>query len=184
MKKILIIAVIVTLAGALYFFSVAEQEAPAESAWTETAVSAEALAEIANYEYTQEYSDSKGRFSFRYPAQFIVSAVPGESGEAILVQNYDTGIGVQILTTPSGKDADITAGMIREDIPGIRIEDVQVVEIGSNRKGVAFLSNNPEFGGRSRDVWFMYKKELYQITTYANQDAFLKGLFGTWKFFR
>ena len=110
--------------------------------------------------------------------------MPGESGEAILVQNYDTGIGVQILTTPSGKDADITAGMIREDIPGIRIEDVQVVEIGSNRKGVAFLSNNPEFGGRSRDVWFMYKKELYQITTYANQDAFLKGLFGTWKFFR
>ena len=32
MKKILIIAVIVTLAGALYFFSVAEQEAPAETA--------------------------------------------------------------------------------------------------------------------------------------------------------
>jgi len=64
----------------------------------------------------------------------------------------------------------------------MRIEDVQEVEIGPNRKGIAFLSDNPNFGGRSRDVWFVYKKELYQITTYAEQDEFLKKMFSTWVF--
>jgi len=183
MKKILAILIIgLAIAGTLYFAAGrSEKEAVTES--TESGVTPETIAEIARYEYTEEYADPAKRFSFNYPAQFNVSTTPSETGEAILVRNLDTNIGVQILITPFGEDTDITADMIREDVPNMQIENVQEVEIGSDRKGVAFLSDNPAFNGRSRDVWFVYKKELYQITTYAEYDQFLKGLFATWKFF-
>ena len=189
MKKILAILIIgLVIAGTLYFAEGrSEKEAVTESAGS--GVTPAMIAEIARYEYTEEYVDPAKRFSFNYPAQFNVSTTPSETGEAILVRNLDTNIGVQILITPFGEDTDITADMIRRDIPNMQIESVQEVEIGSARKGVAFLSDNPNFGlpaqagGSSRDVWFVYKKELYQITTYAEQDEFLKGLFGTWKFF-
>ena len=147
----------------------------------ENDISVEAIADIKNYEYTEEFRDSKGRFSFSFPPQFTVTEIPG-SPETILIQDPASGIGIQILITQFGEDTDITADMVRRDIPNMRIEDVQEVEIGPNRKGIAFLSDNPAFNGRSRDVWFVYKKELYQITTYAEQDEFLKKMFSTWVF--
>lgn len=145
--------------------------------------SSEAVEEITSYQYTETYSYSEYGFSFKYPRDFTVGAIVGDGHQTILVQNLTKKIGVQILITPfDGKDIDITPEIVQQDIPDIKINDAQEILIGENRKGLAFLSDNKAFGGKSREVWFVYKGNLYQISTYAEFDEFLKGLFTTWQF--
>ena len=140
---------------------------------------------ISSYQYTQEYSDSSYRFSFKYPEGFTVTVVPSAEegqGETVLIESSDNKVGVQIIISPYGSDADITAEMIARDIPELKISDAQPVEIGPSRKGLAFMSDNPAFSGKSREVWFVFNKNLYQISTYAENDEFLKKMFSTWQF--
>lgn len=141
------------------------------------------IREISTYKYTEGFVHSGGDFSFRYPLGFVVASVPNESGESIVVQNTEKKIGVQILVTPfEGADADITADLIQGNVPDLKIFESQKILIGADREGLAFLSDNDAFDGASREVWFAFRGKLYQISTYANQDEFLKGLFDTWKF--
>lgn len=144
-------------------------------------------ASIPEYQYTQTYSNEEYRFSFKYPEGFTVATIPsigeGEGGgETILVESSDKKVGIQILISSYGFDVDITEAMVRSDIPEMKIENVQEVEIGSGRKGVAFISDNQAFNGQSREVWFVFNSNLYQISTYAKYDEFLKKIFATWTF--
>ena len=72
--------------------------------------------------------------------------------------------------------------MIEKDIPDLLITDAQTVEIGDNYKGLAFKSDNSAFGGASREVWFVFRNNLYQISTYEKFDELLKKVFSTWVF--
>lgn len=155
--------------------------------------SSRSLTSSSEDQYAQTYSDETYHFSFKYPEGFTVTVVPlavsevepsvGKGGgETILVESSDKKIGIQMLISPYGSDVDITEAMIRSDIPNMKVSDVQTVEIGPNRKGLAFMSDNSAFGGASREVWFVFNGNLYQISTYAEFDELLKGLFGTWTF--
>jgi hypothetical protein len=180
-KTFIIIIVIVILGGVLYlskgFF------ADKEDVLDNSGATAEAIAEIASYNYSETFTSMGKDFSFKYPASFTVQVVPQDSGEVILVQDIKTSIGAQIVITPfEGGDIDITPELIRESVPDMEVSDPQEVLIGVNRKGLAFKSDNESFGGKSRDVWFVYKGKLYQITTYEELDEFLKGVFSTWSF--
>lgn len=140
---------------------------------------------IPEYQYTQDYSDPTYNFSFKYPEGFTVTVVPSAEegqGETVLIESSDNKVGVQIIISPYGSDADITAEMIARDIPELKISDAQPVEIGPSRKGLAFMSDNPAFSGKSREVWFVFNKNLYQISAYAENDEFLKKMFSTWQF--
>lgn len=197
-------AVILTL-STLYFFLSRPAPSPDprntnadESAPILSGATAEALADIRSYEYTQTYVNSAFGFSFRHPQGFTVTAAPGTGADgeaALLVESGDKKVGIQIVISPYGADVDITAALIRADLPNVQIDNPQAVEIGSHRLGLAFMSDNPAFcappepcaeggGGRSREVWFVFKGNLYQISTYAEFDEFLKGLFDTWQFTR
>jgi len=81
-----------------------------------------------------------------------------------------------------GDDIDLTKATILASIPDIEVSGEQEVLIGAGRKGLAFLSDSKEFGGKSREVWFIFRGNLYQVSTYAELDDFLKGLFATWSF--
>ena len=144
----------------------------------------EAIAEISQYKYTKSYVHATDGFSFSYPEDFTITNVPNDDGsKAILVQNFSKKVGVQILISPfRGEDIDITPEVVVEEIPDLKISDAQELLVGANRKGLAFLSDNDAFGGKSREVWFVFRGNLYQISTYADLDAFLKGLFTTWQF--
>ncbi|MDO8566999.1 MAG: hypothetical protein Q7R58_02505 [bacterium] len=146
----------------------------------------EILAGIHVYEYTQTYVNSASRFSFKHPQGFTVTTLPAAGGDEaetiLLIESSDKKVGIQILISPYGADVDITAALIRADLPNIQIDNPQTVEIGSNSLGLAFLSDSQAFGGKSREVWFVFNGNLYQISTYAEYDEFLKGLFGTWQF--
>lgn len=136
------------------------------------------------YEYTEKYSHLANRFSFSYPKGFMVISMPNDGVETIVVQNTATKVAAQITISPfKGDDMDITPDIIKVDIPDMKIDNPQEVPVGPSRKGLAFISDNPAFGSKSSEIWFVFKGNLYQISTYYRFDGFLKGLFATFKFF-
>jgi len=132
----------------------------------------------------QDYTNQEYRFSLRMPAGFKAGELPNDSdGKTIVLQNA-MGEGIQILITPSPADMhQLTAAQIQQDIPDMRITDTQPVEVGDSYQGVAFKSDNSAFGGASREVWFVFHGNLYQISTYARFDPLLKEMFATWRFY-
>lgn len=186
MKKIIILIIIVLVlgVGGYYFAKSGVFSGGSGDKIMSSGAEPEAIAEIPSYQYTEEFVHPTYNFSFKYPADFTVTQIPEENGEVILIQNISTKIGVQIMVTAfeGGEDIDLTADILRAEIPDLEIKDEQEVIIGSGRKGIAFVSDNEAFGGNSREVWFVFRGNLYQISTYAELDEFLKGIFGTWKF--
>ncbi|KKU75770.1 MAG: hypothetical protein UY02_C0043G0002 [Candidatus Giovannonibacteria bacterium GW2011_GWB1_47_6b] len=177
MKTSLIVTTIIFLAGAGAFWYF---RGPAQNLEVQPPSSSAPIPSL-----TQTYTDSAQRFSFNYPEGFTITKVPPVEeggGKTILVESPDKKVGIQILISPYDSDVDITETMIRSDIPNMRVTDPQTVNIGSSRKGLAFMSDNPAFAGASREVWFVFNTNLYQISTYAEFDELLKGLFGTWQF--
>lgn len=157
--------------------------AASETAPLKSGAAPQAIAEIAGYQYTEKYANSSYGFSFKHPQDFAVSELPAEGGEVVLIQNTAKNIGVQILISPfDGGEIDITADFIKAEIPDLKISQPQEVLVSLGRKGLAFMSDNEAFGGASREVWFVFGGNLYQISTYAELDGFLQGLFGTWEF--
>jgi hypothetical protein len=134
-------------------------------------------------ELDNNYRNDEYKFSLRMPEGFTAAELPEDEngGKAITFQDSQ-GNGIQVYVLPfSGDTQTLTADMIRRDIPDMQVESVQEVEIGNNR-GVAFLSDNEAYGGKSREVWFIFRGNLYQISTYAHLDNLLQTMIATWKF--
>ncbi len=143
------------------------------------------LAEIAGYTYTENYANSDFRFGFKYPKDFTVTRAPNAegNGQTILIQNISKKIGIQILITPyGGDDVNITPDILKEDIPDLKIGDSHALVIDTTHNGLSFISDNPNFGGSSSEIWFVYKKNFYQLSTYSDQKVLLNEIFKTWKF--
>jgi hypothetical protein len=136
---------------------------------------------------SKEYSSSKYNFSVKLPEGFSAREISsaelgdGSQSESIVFEN-GKGEGIQIVVTPFDDIKVLTADMIKADIPDMKIEQVQTVDVGQNYKGIAFISNASEFDGASREVWFVFKGNLYQISTYTKFDALLQSIFSTWQF--
>ncbi len=146
------------------------------------------VASVSHAEYVvppmvNDYSNERFRFSLKLPQGFSATELPFDGvGNAIVLQDQANN-GIQIYVTEGVGDAnELTADMVRKDIPEMEISEVQPVEIGQGHRGIAFMSDNEAYGGASREVWFYFGGNLYQISTYARLDALLQAMFGTWKF--
>jgi len=200
MRKTIIIGAVLlaVLAGGVYLIwgrdgagdmaSKANQETPVTDG-AATEIKTEALdlvqtsAENSAYQYTEIYSHPAYGFTFKYPEDFAISEFPSDNSEVVLIQNAAKNIGAQIVITPSDdEDVDITPEVIKEAIPSLKISEPQAIAISPERKGLAFKSDNPAFGGDSREIWFVFNHNFYQISAEAKFDEFLKGLFKTWEF--
>ena len=75
---------------------------------------------------------------------------------------------------------DISASDIEQT--GLTISDAVPLTFvgvpGYEALGYTFKSDNPAFDGASSDAWFVYRGSLYQLSTYARDDALLKRLIG------
>ena len=173
MKKIFIIIAIVAIAGGGYF-AYTKFVAPAASDMQEPYV-VSALGD--------EYRNETYGFSLTMPEGFKARIMSTSvEGETILLEDQ-TGNGIQIMITPIDEDIPaLTVERIKADIPDMQISDEQVVEVGSSRTGLAFKSDNEAFDGASREVWFVFRGNLYQISTYERLDPLLKAVFQTWQF--
>lgn len=130
------------------------------------------------------YENKTFKFSLRMPDGFSAQELPiDDTGANTVVLQNEKGEGIQIRISPFDDIPVLTADMIRSDIPDMKISDEEAVTIGPGHTGIAFLSDNEAFEGASREVWFVFRGNLYQISTYARLDTLLKAMFATWKFF-
>lgn len=132
---------------------------------------------------TADYKNETFRFALDIPDGFTAGELPEDEngGTAIVLQNKN-GEGIQIYVTPGSDQLTLTADDIRASIPDMEVSLPEPVEIGEYT-GVAFLSDNEAYEGASREVWFYYRGNLYQISTYASLDPLLRAMFATWSFY-
>ncbi|MCF7865653.1 MAG: hypothetical protein K9M11_04065 [Candidatus Pacebacteria bacterium] len=132
---------------------------------------------------TKNYTSSAYGFSLNIPEDFTTRESDVNGTHTIVFENSKSE-GVQIVVSPYDEKGVkvLTKDMVQSAIPDLKITDDQVLEIGKSYKGLAFKSDNGAFNGDSREVWFIYKDNLYQISTYSRFDDLLKGMFATWEF--
>jgi hypothetical protein len=176
---IIIILVIILIGGGIYVYRVVSQ--------SDTVVSNEdpffGKPAYKVPELGAVYTDEIYKFSLKLPEDFKARKSQVDNTYVVVLENTNTeGIQIKISPFDSGETKILTSDMIRRDIPDMQIFDEQIIEIGAYHKGVAFRSNNESFSGRSREVWFIFKGNLYQISTYDRFDELLKDIFATWKF--
>lgn len=174
--------VVMIVAG--FFISQNQSKAPQENP----------VAELPPYEVgavTKSYRNEEFNFSLKTPEEFGVKEAKQEDGTMVTIEDTN-GNGIQILVSPFEEPIKVlTAERIEQDVPDLKIDDTQPLDIGEEYKGVAFKSDNPAFDGASREVWFLFPKceegvcenQLYQISTYERLDPLLKAIFATWDFF-
>ncbi|MBY0294045.1 hypothetical protein K2Q08_01785, partial [Patescibacteria group bacterium] len=133
---------------------------------------------------SETYRNERFHLSFNYPATYTVREVGSGLETSILVENTSDNKGIQIFITPyKDTDTTITVERIESEVPDIEVTDPQPILLGTAGEGLAFRSNNEDFGGDSREAWFIIAGNLYQISTYAEYDEVLKAIFATWSFF-
>lgn len=132
---------------------------------------------------TKVYANSTYGFSLKIPEDFSTRESNMNSSHTIVFENTK-GEGIQIVISPydvKGVKV-LTKDMIQSAILDMKITDDQVLDVGASYRGVAFKSDNDAFNGDSREVWFIFKDNLYQISTYSRFDELLKAMFATWEF--
>lgn len=141
------------------------------------------IAHIQPSDFTKTYQNKKYGFSFRYPEGYTVTNVPddGTGGSILLIQDKAGKAGVQISISPFDEpNAILTPNRVEQEA-GITVESPQDVLVGESGKGLAFIGKGTDFG-TSREVWFVFGRTLYQISTYIELDELLKNILRTWKF--
>jgi hypothetical protein len=182
-KTLIVIIIVVLLAAAayaLYAFGVVRPNAPQGQS---------ALPPYVLPALTKAYTNSTYNFSLKMPENFDASEIPADpdsgGGETVVLQDAQ-GNGVQIVVSPFDEDTSgsytLTKERILQDVPDMQITSEQPVEVGPQYTGLAFKSDNEAFDGASREVWFVFRGNLYQISTYERLDDLLKAIFGTWQF--
>lgn len=178
MKKLVITAAVLLAAAAcayiLFFHAAPASPGEALPPYTVPALS-------------KDYKNDAYDFSLKMPADFSASEIQSEdSGGATVILQDQAGNGIQIVISPFDEDTGqayiLTQERILQDVPDMTITDAQVLEVGDKYKGLAFKSDNEAFGGASREVWFVFRGNLYQISTYERLDDLLKQVFQTWQF--
>lgn len=132
---------------------------------------------------TKVYKNDTYQFSLNMPEGFTAREGGGDEGAIITLEDAG-GNGIQLTITPFDEDIKVlTEERIKQDVPDLAIRDIEILEIGDEYRGLAFKSDNEAFDGDSREVWFAFRGNFYQISTYARLDPLLKAVFATWQFF-
>ena len=189
MKKLIIIIIIGVAAYGAYYFYTNKLDKLGElrdGIPQEVSINLEAAKEIPSLKYVSAYENDDYGFGFKYPDGFNVMEMPIESGQVLILQNQKTDVGLQIMITQyDGTEESLTAESVKQSVPDLTIKEPQelfIGESGAKGKGLAFVSDNAEFGGKSREVWFIYNGNLYQMSTYLDYDELIKGILNNWEF--
>jgi uncharacterized protein YxeA len=181
MKKLLLVIIIVIIgAGAYYYFYKGSGSSRSSD---NTVFSTDNGSTASLSGETTIYKNTAKNFSFSHPTNLTVTSFDTDGVESVVAYDAETQQGFQIEITPIDEDITaLTVERIKQDLPDILIESPQEVILGSNGRGVAFVSDDPAFEGRSREVWFVFNKHLYQVRTYMKYDDLLKAVLNTWQF--
>lgn len=138
---------------------------------------------IKDYVFNQTYTDKKGRFNFIYPEGFTVNvAKENDDTDIVTLNKPGTDIGLQVRVIDAKEAVAITEEKIITDIPDMLVSDGVPVAINGKGKGLMFVSDNKDFGGNSREIWFSKGNFVYQMSMKMDYDNLAKMLLNEWKF--
>ncbi|MSR71451.1 MAG: hypothetical protein EXS50_02130 [Candidatus Taylorbacteria bacterium] len=189
MKKsilILIIVIAVAVVTGLVWHSRVKSPPPSEKKVVQvqnsSSITTEEVKKEADLaEMTETYKNKKHFLSFKYPKGFTVTSLPtdeADGADTLLINGNGKKTSIQIYISPFTESTTvITKELIQRDLPDMLVDNPQDVTMGNAGKGLAFESGDA--GIRTREVWFVYKKKLYQITTYIESDLMLQKILNT-----
>jgi len=187
-RKIIIICFLLVGAG-LFFWWFAKNHKTTDnvsnvSTSTPLTKNTEEVSEKSDYALVEKYTNGTFHFSFNYPKVFKITEKNDAGGQTIIVTNpSNSSHGFQVAITPFSDPVNtLTKETIETDIPDLFITDVLKISIDSVAKGLMFESDNPDFDSSSREVWFIYKGNLYQMSTYLKNDILVRKVMETWEF--
>lgn len=123
-------------------------------------------------------------FSFEIPAGYSAFEYDVEERKAgaVVVQNQ-AGRGALILATPFIEaEAVLTPERIKKDVPHLSVTNVQEVLIAEEVPGLAFDSSDAVWDGNAREVWFVHRHTLFQLSALRTDTQVLEAIVDTWRF--
>ena len=128
----------------------------------------------------REYHSEQYRFSLFYPEAMSVDEFDEGDGVAtITFENTSGAVGFQIFIVPYSKSL-ISEERFRQDVPsGVRRNAKSAIIDGV--EAVTFTSVDL-FLGETREVWFIYRGHLYEITTLAGVGNWFTTVIQSWRF--
>ena len=137
--------------------------------------------EVTTPKNNSEYKNTSQNFTIQYPENLAVKDFDeGEGTHTITFKSADEEESFQIFFTPYFGDA-ITRSRMLKDIPSGKFTDPVEIIFGDNIRGLVFFSTSDI--GDMREVWFIHKGYLFEVTTYKELDTWLAEIMNTWKFF-
>jgi hypothetical protein len=123
--------------------------------------------------------DSLG-FFFTVPPGFRAQKLLDDSGETILVQSADDTHGFQVyITSFSDPASSITKGRI-ENEAGMTVANEAPLTVAGVAQGLQF--NSTADTPPTRQAWFVYNGDLYQVLTWASDESLLQTVLASWQF--
>ncbi len=137
---------------------------------------------ISNDYVGQAYTDPSYGFSVEIPTGFTIDSFRNDTGGmTFLIQDSSHKDGIQALVIPINEDAVLTVDKIKNDLPDIKMRDIQEIIISEIVPAVYFKSDYASFGNESSNIWFVSNKHLYQFTASVAQDDLLKYVASSFK---
>jgi hypothetical protein len=128
----------------------------------------------------KEYRNEFYRFEMFYPDD-LTPTVHDESGSAatITFQNADHSRSFQVFIVPYG-DPKISKERFKTDLPSGIIDQPSNITVGGE-PATEFYSTDSKVGD-TREVWFVGRGFLYEITTYKELSDLLQPIVDSWMF--
>ncbi len=190
-NTILIIASLISIAifGSVWYvfnkiFSDQKQTVPSLPNISLSSTSTQQLnSTIAPY-LTETYTNNRFSFAFNYPKEYTIEQTPETGAQSTTILVHDAqGNGFQIyIAYQSSLDPIITAQQIKHDIPRMVVLDPQEFQVAGANKGVTFISENVLDHSKQREVWFIQKGYLYQITATLGAQKVLEDILNSLRF--
>ncbi len=166
LKPIIILLFVIGVISAGVYFFTAGKEKDAEQSLIETG---------------SVYKDELYNFSFTYPKGFTAGSFSDtDDTHTILVRDGKQAVFAQIFVSGFDEDIVLDEKRIKKELPDLVITDPKTVFIGEVQ-GIAFTSTN-SLSSESREVWFVHKGNLYQVSAPIAQAGLFDIMIQTWKF--
>lgn len=172
MRKVLFIVAVIAGVGAYWFFG---QGGGALN----TGGATDPSGTVAGFDAT-EYADTNYHFRILYPKNLEVRVYEEDEGaRTITFEDPNTGEGFQIFVVPYN-ETHITPERFAIDAPAGVMQDPQDITVDAVPAKIFF--GYQEQMGDTREVWFIKKGFLYEVTTYKALDSLLSNIMQTWQF--
>lgn len=172
-KNIIAVTILVLLGSGIYYKNLNN------TGVNKTAISWEKKYPFTNPELKNRYVDAEN-FFVDYPEDYTVNEInDAENIKTAVFEKKDSKESFQIFSMPFDEQ-DISAERITEDDPKIVIKDPQNITI-AGVPALLFFSTDPD-AGDVRELWFVNKGRLYQVSTFIAYDKLLSKVMKTFTF--